>query len=183
MKRKLCLIGAMIVIAGFGFSADAESGAPSAIQEQLIGLGFRVFTEPVEAPDFELENLAGEQVKLSDFRGKTVFLNFWATWCPPCRAEMPSMQSLYETIGNESFEIIAVDLQESRSAVASYVEEGGYTFPVLLDSNGRVGATYGARSIPTTFLIDPDGNAIGYLVGSRSWEGEVIEALFRELVE
>ena len=92
------------------------------------------------------------------------------------------MQALYEKLGNDSFEIVAVDVQEPQRTVVSYIEENGFTFPVLLDSNGRIGATYGARSIPTTFLIDKDGNALGYLVGSRTWEGPEIESLFTDLI-
>jgi len=181
MKRVLFLF-AILLTASAAFSADEDSATPSDVQQRLIDLGFRVFKEPVVAPDFTLKQLGGEDVSLSSFRGKVVFLNFWATWCPPCRAEMPSMQSLYESLGNESFEILAVDLQESERTVQDYIDEFGFTYPVLLDTRGQVGATYGARSIPTTFLIDADGNAIGFLVGSRTWEGPEVMSVFEDLV-
>ena len=183
MRRTLfiCLLTVFVLTSAFG--ADEKELTPSDIQQSLIELGFRVFKSPVEAPEFNLENLAGDSITLSSYRGKIVLLNFWATWCPPCRAEMPSMQALYDTLDGEEFEIVAVDLNESRQTVQSFVEENEYTFPVLLDSTGAVGATYGARSIPTSFLIDSDGNALGFLVGSRTWEGDDIEALFRALLK
>jgi cytochrome c biogenesis protein CcmG, thiol:disulfide interchange protein DsbE len=183
MRRTLfiCLLTVFVLTSAFG--ADEKELTPSDIQQSLIELGFRVFKSPVEAPEFNLENLAGDSITLSSYRGKIVLLNFWATWCPPCRAEMPSMQALYDTLDGEEFEIVAVDLNESRQTVKSFVEENEYTFPVLLDSTGAVGATYGARSIPTSFLIDSAGNALGFLVGSRTWEGDDIEALFHALLK
>ena len=92
------------------------------------------------------------------------------------------MQTLYDTLGGDGFEIVAVDLQESERTVQDYVDELSLTFPVLLDTKGQVGATYGARSIPTTFLIDRDGNAIGFLVGSRTWDGDDVEKLLKDLI-
>jgi peroxiredoxin len=170
---------ALSVSVVFGSLHETESE----LQSNLMELGFRVFKEPADAPDFELENLAGETISLSSYRGKLVFLNFWATWCGPCRSEMPSMQVLYDSLGNDSFEIVAIDLQESRKAVQAFVDEFEFTFPVLLDSSGRVGSQYGARSIPTTYLIDTEGRAIGFFIGSRSWEGPEIKNYFETLLE
>ena len=92
------------------------------------------------------------------------------------------MQALYDTLGNDSFEILGIDLRESRKAVQGFVDEFGFTFPVLLDSTGHAGSQYGVRSIPTTYLIDAEGRAIGFLVGSRNWEGPEIAALFRKII-
>ncbi len=183
MKKIIFILITMMIASGFPAVAESESDTPSAVQQQLIELGFRVFKEPVDAPDFELENLAGESVRLSSLKGNVVFLNFWATWCPPCRAEMPSMQTLFEKFSDEDFEIIAIDLQESKRTVTNFVEERDFTFPVVIDKSGRVGGTYGARSIPTTYLIDKRGKAIGFLVGSRMWDGEDVESVFRTLLE
>jgi thiol-disulfide isomerase/thioredoxin len=183
MGRVLALIIILAVTVSGVFAADESEATPSDVQSQLMSLGFRVFKDPVEAPDFTLTQLGGDEVSLSSFRGKVVFLNFWATWCPPCRAEMPSMQVLYEALGNDHFEIIAVDLQESERTVQKFIDELSLTFPILLDSKGQIGAIYGARSIPTTFLIDKVGNAIGFLVGSRTWEGDEVEALFNDLID
>ena len=178
--RKLLLILAALLFGSFAFGAD-ETEEPSNFESELMGLGFRVFREPADAPDFELEDLQGNKVSLASFEGKLVFLNFWATWCGPCRAEMPSMQALYESLGNESFEIVAINLRESRNLVQEFVDEFEFTFQVLLDTSGQVSASYGTRNIPTSYLIGPDGKAIGFMIGSRTWEDPEVESLFREL--
>ncbi len=149
---------------------------------RLMELGFQVFKEKVQAPDFTLKGSTGADVSLSSFRGKVVILNFWATWCPPCRAEMPSMERLYAELKDEGIELVAVDLQEPEKTVKEFIEENDYTFPVLLDSSGRVGAIYGARSIPTSFLIDAEGTAVAMVVGSREWDTEEIYAMLRSMV-
>lgn len=108
-----------------------------------------------KAPDFELKTLTGDTVKLSDYKGKKVMLNFWATWCPPCKAEMPEMQKYYES-NKENVEILAVNM-DTNNDVAGFVKNGGYTFPILLDEKNDVNKDYGIVSIPTTFFIDEQG--------------------------
>ena len=171
------MIGAASIIA-----AETDQEEPTLFQEDLMRVGFRVFKEPIEAPDFTLEDLNGVEISLSSFKGKYVFLNFWATWCGPCRVEMPTMEALYQTYGGDYFEMVAVDIQESQRAVKKYIDAGGFTFKVLLDSSGKVGGTYGARSIPTTYLIDPEGFAVAYLIGSREWKGEEVDDVFAQLI-
>ena len=115
------------------FAVDEEKDDdPSSAQAGLMQIGFQVFKEPVEAPDFTLKNLEDEEVSLSSFRGKLVLLNFWATWCPPCRAEMPSMQEMYEIIGGDDFVLLAVDLQESKRTVKNFIEKTSIPFPCSL---------------------------------------------------
>ncbi|KHE67743.1 TlpA disulfide reductase family protein [Halobacillus sp. BBL2006] len=112
-----------------------------------------------KAPDFSLETLDGQTVKLSDYKGKKVFLNFWATWCPPCQEEMPEMEKFHKEYGKE-VEVLAINgtaAEENIGVVKEYVEEGGYTFPVLLDKELETTNTYQAISIPTTYFIGTDG--------------------------
>lgn len=161
--------------------AGVQEPGPDDTQIQLMDAGFQVFKEPVKAPGFTLRNLDGEDISLSSFAGKTVLLNFWATWCPPCRVEMPSMQRMYNELRDEGFELIAVDLQEPESTVRAFVEENDYSFPVLLDSDGKIGATYGARSIPQTYLIDSDGFAIAVATGAREWDSEEFYSVLRKM--
>lgn len=121
-----------------------------------------------KAPDFQLQNLDGETVSLSDFRGKKVVLNFWATWCPPCREEMPEMQSYYAEHTNGRFEIIAVNAtsteQSGGKAVQPFVEELGLTFPVLMDTEGTVSDQFEVMFYPTTYLLDESGVIIERIV-------------------
>lgn len=112
------------------------------------------------APDFTLQTLEGETVKLSDFRGKKVMINFWATWCPPCRAEMPHMQSFYEKQKDDDFAIVAVNMtgtENSRDDVQPFIDELGITFSILMDEDLTVTDTYEVIAYPTSYFVDKDG--------------------------
>ncbi|NLY42742.1 MAG: TlpA family protein disulfide reductase [Clostridiaceae bacterium] len=118
------------------------------------------------APDFELMDIEGNKVKLSDYRGKVVFLNFWATWCGPCRLEMPHFESAHQTF-KESQEavILAVNIQEGKEEVKDFLQDNGFTFPVLLDTSGKVAVVYRIHSIPTTYILDKDGIIQDVVIG------------------
>ncbi len=109
------------------------------------------------APDFTLETLGGETVSLADLRGQVVLINFWATWCPPCRAEMPAIQQVYETYRDQGFTVLAVDVQEGKAQVANFAEERGLSFPILMDLDGAVSARYQVKAMPSTFFVDRSG--------------------------
>ncbi len=148
----------------------------------LMKAGVQLFDEKMEAPAFTLKDLDGNDVTLSSYKGKVVLLNFWATWCPPCRAEMPSMQRLSDGLEGEKIELIAVNVAESTKTVEKFIEENGYTFTVLLDPNAYIAATYGFRSIPTTYIIDAEGYALGMVVGSQEWDTENVYAAVRRVI-
>lgn len=125
------------------------------------------------APNFQLKTLEGETVKLSDFRGKKVFINFWATWCGPCRAEMPHMQEIYEKYGDEVviLAVNATSTERSVNAVKEFVEEYDLTFPILLDETNEVNARYQALQLPTTYFVNSEGVLkIQRKVGPMSYE-------------
>ena len=123
-----------------------------------------------EAPNFILKDLEGFQVALDQFRGKVVLLNFWATWCGPCRIEMPAMEQLYRSFSRKDFEILAVSTDAQGTAVTRpFQREMGFTFPVLHDADFRIGIRYGARTLPMTFLIDPQGIIRKRIFGARDW--------------
>ncbi len=145
-------------------------------------MGFQTPTADLPAVDFSLKDLFGKDKNLSSYAGKVVFLNFWATWCGPCRAEIPSMEELYLELRNEGFVIVAVNSQETGEQVAGFVENIGMSFPVLLDTGGRVGAAYGIRAIPTTYIIDPQGYILGRMVGTRDWYTPEIISLVQDLL-
>ena len=123
--------------------------------------------EGFQAPDFELRTLEGESVTLSDLRGKAIILNFWATWCPPCRSEMPAMQQVYTDYEPDGFVVLAVNntQQDRREDVENFILEQGLTFPVLLDNTGGVSTRYQVHSMPTSFFIDPEG----IITRDRDW--------------
>jgi thiol-disulfide isomerase/thioredoxin len=132
--------------------------------------------------DFKLENINGKWEWLSDFRGKVVFLNFWATWCPPCKYEMPSMQKLYDKLKHKNFAMVAVDLQEPVDRVKDFVRKYNLDFTVLLDIKGDVGRQFGIQSIPTTFILDGKGGIIGKAFGPREWDGKKSVDFFEHLM-
>jgi len=130
-------------------------------------------------PDFSLRDLEGRVYRLADLRGKVVFLNLWATWCPPCREEMPSMEALYRRLKHRDFVMLAVSEDEAGAAVVKpFVESLGVTFPVLLDPEGRLPARYGVTGFPETFIIDKSGKLVTHQIGPANWESkEVVDFL------
>lgn len=130
----------------------------------------QVLNKPADPHDFTLPFLDGGSAALSSYKGKIVLLNFWATWCPPCRAEMPSMETLYQRYHKQGLEILAVDLREDASTVQKYIQDNRYTFPVMLDRDGKIGTVFGVEAIPTSYIIDREGKIIGRVVGSIHWD-------------
>jgi len=141
------------------------------------------YKDEPEAPDFTLQTLEGRTVTLSALRGQVVFLNFWATWCPPCREEMPSIERLYRALRDQGLVVLAVDVDESPERVAKFVKDFRLGFPVLLDAGSHVFSSYGAPGLPTTILIDRQGRVIGGALGPRDWASDAGRALMRTLLE
>jgi thiol-disulfide isomerase/thioredoxin len=146
----------------------------------LAGIPLLRSRVPIE--DFSLPLLTGGNRTLSGLKGRVVFLNFWATWCPPCREEMPSMETLYRRLGEAGLEFLAVDIQEKQKPVEAFIKDGGLSFPVALDESGRVSGIYGIRSIPTTFIIDQNGLIIASVIGGRKWDSPEVIAAFEALL-
>ena len=165
-RHRFLAVGFVFILASsLIVASDDES-----IEDLQAALGLKVFRQDVEAPDFELESLEGDMTALHSFRGKVVFLNFWATWCPPCRAEMPSMQKLYDNFKAEGLVVLGVDLQEGKDKVAKFMKKYDLSFPVVLDVAGRVGQQYSVRSIPSTYIIDRNGKVLAGVLGGREWD-------------
>ncbi|WP_042225061.1 TlpA family protein disulfide reductase [Oceanobacillus manasiensis] len=127
------------------------------------------------APDFELKTLEGEMVKLSDFKGEHVMLNFWATWCPPCRQEMPDMQRIYQDKDPIILAVNLTDTEVNQKAVSAFIEEFGMTFPVLMDEKAEVSELYRIQPIPTTYFIDSEGKIRYKAFGALSYEQMIQE--------
>lgn len=136
------------------------------------------------APDFVLKDLHGQARRLSDLRGKVVFLNVWATWCPPCRMEMPSMERLYQRLKRRDFVMLAVSEDEDgHDAVRPFVDQMGITFPVLLDQEGLVPQRYGVTGYPETFIIDREGQVIQHTIGPEEWDRDSVYQFFLRLLD
>ena len=137
-------------------------------------------SQPVE---IQLKDVFGNTVSLSDFRGNVVFLNFWATWCPPCVIEMPSMQKLHRRFKDKNFVMVAINSQETDAQVKSFFNKYKLSFTALLDSSGEVGTWFGVISLPTTFVLDKEGRIIGSALGPREWDSQASIALFDYLID
>ena len=148
----------------------------------MRALGLQVPNEAVEAPGFSLSDLTGKKIQLKDFRGKMVFLNFFATWCGPCREEMPGMDRLFRTHRDKDFVVLAVNLQENAKTVRPFVQQLKLSFPTVLDADGSVSREYGVRALPVSFLIGRDGNIVWRAIGGRDWESANSRQYFAQLV-
>jgi len=136
------------------------------------------------APDFALRDLAGQEVRLSALRGKVVLVNFWATWCPPCREEIPSMGRLNSAMAGKPFRMLAVSVDEGgKKAVEGYFAKAGVTLPALLDSDGAVGKRYGITGVPETFVIDGKGVILKKVVGPLEWDHPEVIRFLNEVMK
>jgi peroxiredoxin len=157
-------------------SADSGDYGPVALPPERNATGRDPSAEKGRAaPDFQLENLDGGTLRLSDLQGKAVLVNFWATWCQPCRRELPHLVAAYDRYRQEGLEILAVNLQEDEDTIRRYVEEFGMKFPVVIDRSGDVADKYHVIGVPTSFFIDRSGVVrsiyTGPFVGQQSREG------------
>ncbi|MGQ9682583.1 MAG: TlpA family protein disulfide reductase [Anaerolineae bacterium] len=139
-----------------------------------------VVTVGLLAPDFVLHDLAGEPHALSDYTGQVVLLNFWATWCGPCRAELPDLVQAQKTYGSHGFTVVAVNLGEPRERVRAFAEQHGITFPVLLDGYGTTDSKFMTRAIPTSVVLDRDGVVRKIVMGSL--DGDSLASLIEPLL-
>ena len=167
---------------GTGGSAGADAGTgsgsqPSSPDGDAVGKGSSGDVSLAPMADISLVDQDGVEHKLSDYRGKTVFLNFFATWCGPCQREIPDIEALYKSRGENQDDLVVLAVANPKTAdrpqnsdvseaeVKSFIKEYGITYPVLMDTKGQLFSAYGIRSFPTTFMIDKDGNVFGYVTG------------------
>ena len=160
----------------------------------FISLFSFIFTSPVlaeglmdsingspKAGGFNLEGIDGKKVNLSDYKGKFVLLNFWATWCAPCRKEMPAMSNLHDEFGADALEVVGVHVGPSLAGVKKFLEAVPVSFTILMDKDMSL-ASWGVQGLPTTFLINPEGKLIYKAVGEREWDSPEMVKFLKDLV-
>ena len=172
IRRYLALVVALVVLAFFAKMIIGEIRSAKPVDVGYV------------APNFTLPDLEGREVSLSDYRGKVVFLNIWATWCPPCRDEMPSMQRMYDALKGDRFEILAVSIDAGEARVVrKFMEDLSLTFPALHDRNSQVYKLYQATGVPETFIIDHRGVIAARYIGALDWDRRENRKVVEDLIE
>lgn len=163
LRIGLLLVSVMVVISGGG----------------VWGMGSRVPAVGTTAEDFQLTDLAGKRQSLSQYRGKVVLVNFWATWCKPCTTEMPAMQATYDKLRDKGFVVLAVNELEDEAKVREHIQQHGHTFPVLLDGDNKVANQFGVFGLPVSVFIDEKGVVREYIKGGLLTEEVILATVAR----
>ncbi len=151
--------------------------------ERLEKLGFYIFEPAFQYQDFKVTTLSGETKSRSSLKGKVILLNFWATWCPPCKQEIPTIEKLHNTMKGQNFEVFAVSVGETPDTVKKFVAQQKMTYPVYLDPQNLLSRTYASQGIPTTYLIDKNGMFIAALIGAYDYANPELVAILSELAK
>lgn len=174
MKKPL-----LILLLSVSFTLNADWQQPE------LSHNLTAVKKSIQASDFELQDMDEETVKLSDYRGKVVLLNFWATWCPPCIREMPSMERLHQKVDADDFKVIAINQMEDADEVFAFTGqlEIDPTFEILFDTTSSVSQDYAVRGLPTTYLIDKKGKIRYRAIGGREFDHAEVVKLIESLIE
>ncbi|MEJ2084349.1 MAG: TlpA disulfide reductase family protein [Acidobacteriota bacterium] len=162
-------IAAIATLIGSCLLSGAAESTTASRADLVKAHGLRPFREPTPAIDFRLPELGGGELALSDFKGEWVVLTFWASWCGPCRGEMPSLEALHRELGDGGVAVLGVSLDADVESARSFASEMHLSFPLLWDRGGTVGRDYRASAIPMSYLIDPQGSLVGVATGARDW--------------
>lgn len=138
-------------------------------------------SKPQQAPGFTLLDMDGVKHQLSDYKGQPVIINFWATWCPPCRAEMPSMERAWNKIKDEGIAMLAINVGEDEDTIFTFLGDYPANFTILLDQSGAVSEQWPVRGLPTTFIVSPDGQLVYRAIGGREWDDEQLLDQIRQI--
>ena len=183
MAKKMSL-AVFIFIAALWGCDSGYSEAPFVEGESAQSVAYSRPSINAPAPPFSLMDLDGMFHSLAEHQGKVVFLNFWATWCGPCKVEMPAMEALYQAFRSQGLEILAVSVDQQGAVVTRPFKEAmGLSFPILHDSNYQVGLSYGARTLPMTYIIDRKGIIRQRVFGARDWNSEKARQLMLDLLQ
>ena len=172
-------------IAAFVFDVNPLAGAKPedrSLDQLFDDMKIELFSDPTEQVDVLLQDVNGADIDISEFRGKIVFLNFWATWCPSCVTEMPAMEKLHRQLTEKDFAMVAVSIQDSAAEVKHFFKRNKLTYTALLDYSGKTVPVFGIRAIPTTLLLDKSGRIFARIMGPREWDSRESVAMFKQLL-
>lgn len=171
----MSLLCALSLLAG-----GAASAMPDA--ELARKAGMEAYPAALRAPHWRLPGIGGEQRGPEDYKGRVVLLNFWASWCPPCRDEFPSLERLQQKIGGKDFTVLAISVSDSAAGAARFLQGRTPPFDILMDDEGKVSAAFRARGVPVTYLLDREGRLLAGKTGPQQWDSAEMEALIRQTI-
>jgi cytochrome c biogenesis protein CcmG, thiol:disulfide interchange protein DsbE len=172
-------LGGGLLVVALCSPASADEPAVASLLKSVNLVAYRPGTLP---PPFGGSTLDGQPLALTELRGKVVILNFWASWCLECRAEMPLLENLHRAYASRGLAIVGVNAREAARRVRRHAEELGLTFPLVLDPGGKINALYGVIGVPTSFVVGRDGRAVAFGVGPHEWGNAPVRALLEALL-
>ena len=179
---RICFVLAMSLGVLFVFNSQQFGGGVVGAQEPAAyGLLMDTAESPLAAKDFTVSTLKNKSLSLKKLRGKVVVLNFWATWCPPCVAELPSLERLERKMHGRAFALIALNAGEEPEKVKRFVRQHGLRLTIALDADGKITSEYGADRLPVTYVLDKQGRLIHRAIGERNWNSPSAVKFFQEL--
>ncbi len=179
---RLLIVAAILGLLTTSTSRAADQEARHSVSDAMKQLHLIGPPSPTPAPAFMATLEDGNVFQLSAQRGKVVFINFWATWCLPCRTEMPMMEKLWRRHRGQPFAMLAVSIDSAPSAVSPFIAQQGFTFPIALDAGQALSRAYGLRGLPMSVIVDPVGNVAALSIGPREWDGPLANALIEGLM-
>ncbi|ABK99614.1 TlpA family protein disulfide reductase [Pelobacter propionicus] len=175
MKKRLCLL-ALAILAALTMACQRN-------EQGIEGAAFTA-AENRPAPEIVVSDLNGGSLRLSQLKGKVVLLNFWATWCPPCREEIPSMMRLNASMAGKPFQMVAVSLDEGgKTAIEEFFRAHGFLLPAYTDAQGKAASVYGVSGVPETFVIDKSGIVVKKIIGPLAWDAPDTIAFLEDLMK
>jgi thiol-disulfide isomerase/thioredoxin len=177
------VVGKGLGIAGLLAMLSLAGTSAVCAHDPLASLKMSLTPAGVQAVPFELTSLEGTRVRLSDLTGKVVLVNFWATWCGPCKEEMPSLARLQQQLDPKKFVLLTVTTDLQRQGIAQFLSHAGVTLPVLFDEDQEVSRSFLVRGLPTTVVVGRDGTLLGRAVGPRAWDSPEAVAMIRQAME
>lgn len=182
MKPRLGAFLFILTAAAVGLLALSSAWSQSKVNYKLVPI-LQPIKDNAPTPDFSAMTPEGKKLSLKDFRGKVVLLNFWASWCVPCREEMPAMEKLYQEYKHKNFVVLAIAVKDRKQDAVDFVRELKLTYPVALDNDAQIGALYGAWGLPATYLIGPKGEGLARGWGPADWYNETSRKLIQDLLD
>jgi peroxiredoxin len=186
---KIIVLTAILLLSIAGFTVLKEglwvtkNASLRSTSDVFLKLNGELLNPPPPTPEFRLKDVNGKYLSLHDYRGKVVLLNFWATWCPSCKFEMASMETLHKALGNKGLVVLTVNVRESADQVKAFFQEHQLWFPALLDEDGDVFERFNVWSLPTTFIIGKKGELLGKVIGYRDWGSDQTMGLLQRVSE